>query len=459
MSLNTSDATSRAPGTFLGYEKATRAAPPSDLVHVGPGKPLGELLRRYWHPVVQSSELPDGHPLRVRVLDEDLVLFRDHGGNLGLLHLHCPHRQTSLEFGRVSERGLRCCYHGWLFDVDGTVLEAPPEPENDRIKKTVRQGAYPVREYKGLIFAYMGPPTEMPDFPLFDTFEQEGHEMVPYSYDYPCHWLQTAENVIDPFHTVFLHTRISGSQFSESFGEMPLVEWRPMPSGAGIYLVNVRRVKEHLWIRTQESFRPNFSQTGDIWQEANEQQVFCRVGLSKWIVPIDDTNCRVIGWRYFAQTLDRKGRGDRGRVGRNAIDFIGQLDDRSYEEKQIEPGDFEAIVSQGGRTGVAEHGRDHLASTDVGVAMVRKYLREAVATVSEGRPLSRPVKASNGLFSSYTQDTVIRWPEKEGDAEKAERRRGARLVADIIVAPDDLPLEERREEIRRRINATLGTEL
>ncbi len=100
-------------------------------------------------------------------MGEDLVAFRDRGGAVGLLELHCAHRGTSLEFGLISDKGIRCCYHGWLFDVDGTILETPGEPPDSTLKDRLFHGAYPVREYQGLVFAYMGPPEKEPDFPDF----------------------------------------------------------------------------------------------------------------------------------------------------------------------------------------------------------------------------------------------------------------------------------------------------
>ncbi|HXR86165.1 MAG TPA: Rieske 2Fe-2S domain-containing protein, partial [Stellaceae bacterium] len=185
---------------FSGYYQ--RPAQPDDsfLTQVGPGTPGGEYLRRFWHPFIMSSELRDT-PKAVRLLGEDLVLFRDQGGRLGLLHRHCIHRGTSLEFGIPAERGIRCCYHGWHFDIDGTVLETPAEPEGSRIKQNFCQGAYRVREYHGLIFAYMGAPESTPEFPLYDTFgHPEGNRLVPLKLELPCNWVQISENAADPIH-------------------------------------------------------------------------------------------------------------------------------------------------------------------------------------------------------------------------------------------------------------------
>ena len=129
----------------------------SELVEVGRGTPMGELLRRYWHPVGLTAHASDT-PCQVRALGEDLLLFRDGAGRAGLVHARCCHRGTTLYYGKVEERGIRCCYHGWLFDREGRCLEQPCEPEGGLFRDKVRQPWYPLEERYGLIFAYMGPP-------------------------------------------------------------------------------------------------------------------------------------------------------------------------------------------------------------------------------------------------------------------------------------------------------------
>ena len=134
------------------------------LTRVAFGTPMGEMLRRYWQPVCLSDELGE-LPRRLRILGEDLVAFRDKSGRPGLLFAHCIHRGTSLEYGIVSERGIRCCYHGWLFDIDGTILETPGEPPDSKLRNSFYHGAYPALEKNGLVFAYMGPTDKKPPFP------------------------------------------------------------------------------------------------------------------------------------------------------------------------------------------------------------------------------------------------------------------------------------------------------
>src|SRR5688572_4127383 len=135
----------RTSGPYSGYYQRVQPDEDGLLTRIGPGTPGGEYLRRYWHPFMLASEVAD-RPVAVRLLGEDLVLFRDRSGRLGLLHKHCAHRGASLEFGIPAERGIRCCYHGWQFDVDGTILDTPAEPPSSRIKQNFSQGAYPVAE-------------------------------------------------------------------------------------------------------------------------------------------------------------------------------------------------------------------------------------------------------------------------------------------------------------------------
>src|SRR3989441_10369316 len=140
------------------------------LTRVGRGTPAGELLRRYWYPIAFAAELTDETPTSfVRILGEDLVLFRDKSGNVGLVGDHCPHRGASLLYGRVEERGIACAYQGWLYDTQGNCLETPAEPADSKLYLTVKHTAYPVQTYAGLYWAYMGP-APAPVIPPYDVW-------------------------------------------------------------------------------------------------------------------------------------------------------------------------------------------------------------------------------------------------------------------------------------------------
>jgi phenylpropionate dioxygenase-like ring-hydroxylating dioxygenase large terminal subunit len=202
-----------------------RQTPPPDyeLTCVEPGSPMGELLRRYWQPVCTSDELRD-LPKKVKLLCEELVVFRDKKGRVGALEPHCSHRGTSLEWGRVEEEGLRCCYHGWLYNTQGQCIDMPCETEEFRERMDVWHPAYPTIEYGGLVFVYMGPPSTQPLFPIYDIIDTRYRNDVvlrgmrlwgEYSVGFvkDCNWLQHYENIVDPWHLLMLHQMISGDQF------------------------------------------------------------------------------------------------------------------------------------------------------------------------------------------------------------------------------------------------------
>src|ERR1044072_8946813 len=176
------------------------------LTRVGRGTPGGELLRRYWMPVACAGELTDEKPIKaVRLLGEDLVVFRDRAGRYGVVGEQCPHRSASLAFGRVDEEGIRCPYHGWKFDCSGKCLEQPAEPEEGGFKNKIKHTAYPVQKLGGLLWAYLGPEPQ-PLLPRWDVLCWEhGARLVQKHEIYRCNWLQPMENSVDPSHLYWLH--------------------------------------------------------------------------------------------------------------------------------------------------------------------------------------------------------------------------------------------------------------
>jgi len=165
------------------------------ITHVGPGTPGGAMMRRYWHPIGFASELKK-RPLRRRLLGEDLVMFRDDHGKLGLLTLRCSHRGTSLEFGHIEDGGLRCCYHGWLYDVDGKILQMPGEPSDSTYKDRIKQKAYKLEELGGILFAYLGP-EPAPLLPRWDVMVRQDGVRALAGRVMHCNFLQAVENSVD----------------------------------------------------------------------------------------------------------------------------------------------------------------------------------------------------------------------------------------------------------------------
>ncbi|MCH8974410.1 MAG: Rieske 2Fe-2S domain-containing protein, partial [Chloroflexi bacterium] len=177
------------------------------LTQVGPGTPMGELMRRYWHPIAASAELDERPTKEVRLLGEDLVLYKDRSGTLGLIDRLCAHRRVNLAYGIPEEHGLRCMYHGWLYDETGQCIEQPFEETvhpDGRFKEKVRLAGYAVEELGGMVFAYLGP-APVPLLPRWEPFTWEGGFMEVALAELPCNWLQCQENSHDPVHLEWLH--------------------------------------------------------------------------------------------------------------------------------------------------------------------------------------------------------------------------------------------------------------
>ena len=176
------------------------------ITRVGPGTPGGELLRRYWHPVALAQDISDEQPIHhVRILGEDLVLFKDKNGRVGLIADRCPHRGASLLYGRVEKRGIACPYHGWLFDTEGHCLETPAEPAESKFHLTVKQPAYPLQRFLGMYWTYMGP-QPAPLITHYDLWvRKDGWRTLIVQPQLDCNWFQSMENSVDPSHLLVLH--------------------------------------------------------------------------------------------------------------------------------------------------------------------------------------------------------------------------------------------------------------
>ena len=347
------------------------------LTEVGRGTPMGELLRRYWHPVGMAADA-GATPRPVRILGEELILFRDGRGQAGLVYPRCCHRGTTLYYGKVEERGIRCCYHGWLFDVEGHCLEMPCEPNPTGAQcQRVRQPWYPVEERYGLVFAYLGPPAKKPLLPRYECLEvlQPGEFIEADDSSIgsggiaiaPCNWLQHFENVVDPYHVPILHGSFSGPQFVEAMNAFPKVKFeygrqgvkstsiRPGPEGK-----RFRRVTEAVVPTLRVVANPRVAQYG-------------MVESIGWTLPIDDTHYRI----YVAGRVREKGELTKFKSRYNGKAWA----ELTPEEHQKFPGDTEAQVGQGA---ITFHSEEHLMSSDQGVSMLRVLLQKQIDIVAAG---------------------------------------------------------------------------
>ena len=430
---------------YAGYETRLSEHPDEELTQVGPETPCGEYLRRFWHPVYLTNDLCD-LPVALKILGEELVLFRDLSGTLGLVHKRCPHRQASLEYGKCEEHGIRCCYHGWHFDTDGKLLDAPGQPENlsDRLKLRIKLGAYPVVEYKGLIFSYMGPIAEIPEFPVFDAMEFEKMEMVPYKAPFRCNWLQVLDAILDPLHTSFLHSNIGRVQFSEGFGEVGQMDF--FERDVWMLGVNTRRVGENVWFRVNELVLPNFTQAGSAFaSDGTQRRLYGRSSFTRWVVPVDDENTMALAWANFGE------RGDPPEwntpEGPELIEQ-GEVFDRTYEERQRSPGDAEATEGMGR---ITVHKNENLVSSDRGITLMRKRLREQIRAVQNGETPARASVANSGLIPTYGGDTVLRLPRKGSQDESQTLSELAHAFMKMQYQADDLNEDERVRFVGERL--------
>jgi phenylpropionate dioxygenase-like ring-hydroxylating dioxygenase large terminal subunit len=280
------------------------------LVECGPGTPGGDVLRRYWQPVALAEELVGDRPVApVTLLGEELVLFRDEAGRLGLLERWCPHRGVDLSFGRLEDGGLRCPFHGWLFDTAGTCLETPAEPPSSTFHTRVCQRSYPVAERAGVIWAWLGGAergpacgvhsVDLPELPGLDCFVAPPSHVFAFKGMWECNWLQAHEVGIDPAHAAFLH------RFLEDDGQVYGQQFRATVADTGVPVTQLMRespapaitVEPTRWgfrMRTLRRYRDDFTHvrvSNCIFPNAIAIAMSPEMSIMQWHVPIDDVRC------------------------------------------------------------------------------------------------------------------------------------------------------------------------
>jgi nitrite reductase/ring-hydroxylating ferredoxin subunit len=447
-------------GIYSAYHKRDVPAEDAEITRTDPGTPMGEYMRKFWQPVCLSAELTDV-PKAIRILGENLVAFRDRSGRVGVLQRNCAHRGTSLEYGIIQPKGIRCCYHGWVYDIDGKILELPAEPEDSRIYDTVYQGAYPALERAGLVFAYMGPPEEKPAFPEYDVYRfPQGNKLVPFSNIYPCNWLQVYENIMDHMHTALLHNNMTvasvdaaikdGLNFPNAFQDLPVMDWEKTRAGHGVTFIAGRRVDDDtIWVRMTEMVFPNLIQNANLMPTAHEVR-HSTVCMTRWHVPVDDTHCILFGWRHFNDEIDPGKHGREDGCGYDKIDFLDGQVERPYEIAQYAPGDWDAICSQ---RPIAVHALENPGRSDVGVYLCRKLLRDVINGRTPADP-TRPQSADGReTLHAFGSDTTLRVPRAATvEADRALMKEMGRKVYAIVAEADPLASADRRPFILSRLD-------
>ena len=354
------------------------------LMQVGPGTPGGELMRRYWHPIAATAELDDRPTKAVRLLGEDLVLYRDRSGTYGLISKECPHRRMDMAYGIPEEHGLRCPYHGWMMDETGQCIEQPFEETvhpDGRFKEKVKVAGYPVEALGGLLFAYMGP-APVPELPMWEPYNYtNGYADVGIAH-LPCNWLQCQENSLDPVHLEWLHgywgVRQQRAKAVERGGDpdvSPIIPRHHQKIGFSTFDHGIvkRRVVEgsteedNDWAVGHPALFPNILYVGDM--------VKCNF---QYRVPIDDENTLHVTWFFY-----RAAPGTELPPQESVPYFHVPIRDETGEliPDLVNHQDFVAWVTQGR---MADRTNEKLGESDRGVIMLRKMLRDQMEIVADG---------------------------------------------------------------------------
>ena len=418
------------------------------MTRAGAGTPAGTLLRHYWQPVALSEELQGPRPLKaVQLMGQHYVLFRDESGRIGLVDRDCPHRGADLAYGRLENGGLRCAFHGWLFDTTGQCLETPAEPAGSKLCTRIRQGAYPVAEKSGVIFAYVGK-GEPPAFPEFDCFVAPDSHTFAFKGLWECNWLQALEVGMDPAHASFLHRFYEDEDTAESYGK----QFRGASADSDLAITRVLREYDRpditveraphgmklTTLRKLSEEQTHVRVTNVVFPQAFVIPMSTEMTISQWHVPVDDTHCY-----WYAIFTSFTGPVDKAQMREQRLQTIELPLYTSRKNKRNEYGynveeqrtqtytgmgqdinvhDQWACESMGP---IQDRTREHLGSTDKGIAMFRRMLVQAIDDVQAGLALpARPTEQEAGTLSGPPSiDGVASADAVASYCEKADRAR------------------------------------
>jgi phenylpropionate dioxygenase-like ring-hydroxylating dioxygenase large terminal subunit len=379
----------------------------NDLItRVGPGTPMGEYFRRYWIPALTSDELrdPDGPPLRIRLLGEDLIAFRTTSGSVGLVQNACPHRGASLFFGRNEADGLRCVYHGWKFDTRGRCVDMPSEPAESNFRTKVRATAYPTIEKGSLVWTYMGPPELTPELPSYEwTKVSDGHVLTSRRLQ-ECNYLQAIEGGIDSSHVPFLHGVLDPERRAAPNQKYLYADMAPrlkiLKTDYGFAYGAQRNGDEdtYYWRLTPYllpffTVIPGFTVTPD--QKTDDAGSLTYSGHG-W-VPRDDHSCWMVTYSWNASRRLQDGEGhpahfvtlDPRTLRADANNDNDYFIDRDVQRTQtftgIANGSIQDAAIQESMGAIYDRTKEHLGTSDSAIIFLRRLYAEAAQTILEGR--------------------------------------------------------------------------
>jgi nitrite reductase/ring-hydroxylating ferredoxin subunit len=411
-----------------------------ELPRTGPDTRGGEMLRRYWHPVCLSANLKD-IPVAVRMLCEDLVAFRDGKGRPGLVGIRCPHRLASLEYGQVREDGLMCSYHGWRFDVQGRCIDQPLEPRDSNLKSNIRHLWYPVQEWGGVVWSYMGPEKENPPpLPKIDVLARTDGDVRIVDGDVRNYnYLNWMENFADMGHAVILHGLEVRDVPPElkPYNDETIKNWMPLPIEHVETDYGMKTVAVHDTGDPQVKFVNTWSMAIPIhWRFSGIRSGFPpdftdeRQEGGGMIRIIDDTH-----FELFRYNLLRKGNFQGVWTFGLPQGLQGTVEKKSYDKRKYSNWEgipaLEDLVLQESQGAIPERRFEHLASSDRGVILMRRIWHKAMEEVAQGKDPKGVVRQDNGMLEVDTFHGHVRIDElKIGPENMPSSINGRGLIRD-----------------------------
>src|SRR5215510_602797 len=400
------------------------------VTRVGPSTPMGNVMRRYWLPAMLTSEVPgpDSDPVRVRLLGENLIGFRDTNGQVGLLAENCPHRGASLFFGRNEECGLRCVYHGWKFDSSGQCVDMPNEPAESDFKTRVRAVAYPTVEKAGIVWAYMGPEEKRPPDPNLEWMRAPaGHSYVSKTFQ-GCNYLQAMEGGLDTSHSSFLHRDLDAAGLANPRVRSTAPRLEVLNTSYGYMYASIRPLPQDKqnFVRMYHFVMPFYQ-----LRAGGSPQTVGNIDGHIW-VPIDDTTCMTYNFhcRKFEPITFEQWQDYEHRMGRGVEDYLpgtSKLKDNASNDYGLSR-ERQRTVNYTGITGtntqdfavqesmgaIYDRTKEHLGSADTAIIQMRRLLLKACQDVAEGLdPLGTHGEGADVRPAQMYLPEDARWAESQ----------------------------------------------